>query len=68
MAQVEFVCVILALLKDYRIEAVKKPGEDDEQLQQRLKQTLKDCHAEVTIVMDRLHDVDVRFVKRSKSK
>lgn len=64
MALVEFVCVILALFRDHRIEAVKKPGESGQQLRQRLQSVLKDVHGEVTIVMDRLDEVDVRFVRR----
>lgn len=67
MAQVEFVGVILALFKDYRIEAVKLPAESDAQLYERMQGVLRDSHAELTMVIERLHEVEVRFVKRNKS-
>lgn len=64
MAQVEFVAVFSTILKDYRVELVRKTGESLAQAKSRLMDVINDSQPKLTVSMNRPQDVLLRFVKR----
>lgn len=73
MAQVEFVGVVMTLLRRFRVEANRKVVDDvkgkreetDEEVRVRLVGICQDVLQQLTIVMRRMGEVDLRWVERT---
>ncbi|KAF2227488.1 cytochrome P450 [Elsinoe ampelina] len=68
MAQVEFVSVMLTLLRRFKVEAVKRvingKEETQEEAAQRLWEMMHDLRQGLTIGIKRIHETGLRFVER----
>ncbi|KAH9842162.1 Cytochrome-P450 monooxygenase-like protein [Teratosphaeria destructans] len=58
MAQVEFCAVVLALLREHRVEAVPKAGESRRDVEARLDAAIKDSASVPTLQMDGVYDAE----------
>ncbi|KAF4546899.1 Hypothetical protein D9617_106g078130 [Elsinoe fawcettii] len=66
MAQVEFVGVIMTLMRRFRVVANARNGEDWGQTKHRLEEILDDVLSQLTIVMQRVEELDLRWEERGR--
>ncbi|KAF2221374.1 cytochrome P450 [Elsinoe ampelina] len=64
MAQVEFVGVIMTLLRRFKIVPNSRHGETEMETKNRMQSILDDVRSELTIVMQRMNELDLRWEQR----
>lgn len=64
MAQVEFVSVISAIFREWRVEPARHKNESTEDARHRLGQTMADSRHGLTMQLARPQDAVLKWIKR----
>lgn len=64
MSQVEFVAVVLTILRPWRVEPTLKTGETIAMARERLKSVMADSQPMITLQMKRPREVKLKWTRR----